>query len=294
MGGIHSRLYNVNGGQHQQKQTGWNLNSFAFAMGGDEGEIDWSSFAIKGTCADIEKSYLRLTSAPDSTTVRPPSILRKSLDLAKKKWKENRDYHSTCDAFKSIRQDLTVQCIRDPFTVEVYETHARVAIEKGDTGEFNQCQTQLKNLYKENPSPNLNEFTAYRLLYYIYTKNTQEMGVFLAKLSPSMKRDPCIQHALKVRSTWSSGNYVKFFRLYQRAPHMGQALMDFCIERERKEGLGKGLRSFRPSLPVSLVSSQLAFPDIESCQKFLAEQKSVVYADQPGNLKIDCKKSVAI
>ena len=192
---------------------------------------------VVGTCTDLEKRYLRLTSAPKPSAVRPEHILRQTLELLKKKWKRESNYVYICDQFKSMRQDLTVQRIRNEFTVLVYEIHARIALEKGDLGEYNQCQTQLRALYKLGLKGKAIEFKAYRILYFIHTANRTALNDAIADLTLAEKEEPAIKHALNVRSTLALGNYHKFFQLYLDTPNMGAYLMDMFVGRERLAAL---------------------------------------------------------
>lgn len=192
---------------------------------------------VVGRCQNLEKNYFRLTSAPNPDTVRPLPVLQKTLDLLKKKWKKDNNYGYICDQFKSLRQDLTVQHIRNEFTVNVYEIHARIALEKGDLGEYNQCQTQLRALYTQQPGGHSTEFKAYRILYFIHTRNWTAMNDALADLSTADKREPAVKHALGVRSALALGNYHRFFQLYLDTPNMGAYLMDMFVGRERLTAL---------------------------------------------------------
>ena len=77
---------------------------------------------VKGTCMIPEKKYFRLTDAPDPSLVRPEHVLTYAVSLLKKKWKKREvDYAYMCDQLKAVRQDLTVQHVKNQFTVQVYK-----------------------------------------------------------------------------------------------------------------------------------------------------------------------------
>ena len=209
-----------------------------FAPSADDASVNnVDSGPIVGRSETLEKRYLRLTAAPNPDTVRPLHVLEKTLTLLKRKWKEERNYSYVCDQFKSLRQDLTVQHIKTKFTVSVYEIHARIALEKGDLGEYNQCQTQLRALYALNLEGHPMEFKAYRILYFIHTCNRTDMNDVLADLTPAEKNEGPIRHALEARSALALGNYHRFFRLYLETPNMGAYLMDMFASRERLAAL---------------------------------------------------------
>ncbi|KAK2004347.1 GANP/Nin1/mts3/eIF-3 p25 family protein [Colletotrichum falcatum] len=222
---------------------------------------------VVGTSETLEKRYLRLTAPPVPSQVRPERVLHKTMDLLKKKWKKEGNYSYICDQLKSMRQDLTVQRIKNDFTVSVYELHARIALEKGDLGEYNQCQTQLRTLYAKGLKGNPIEFKAYRILYFIHTANRTGLNDALADLTAAEKEERPIKHALAVRSALALGNYHKFFQLYLDTPNMGAYLMDMFVVRERLAALCNICKAYKPDVKLRFITEELGFEsDVDAAQ----------------------------
>ncbi|KAJ3313329.1 hypothetical protein HDV04_002134 [Boothiomyces sp. JEL0838] len=256
--------------------------------------VNWDGVSIIGTCQDLEKPYLRLTSAPDPSTVRPLSVLTKTLEYLKEKWKKEENYTFICDQFKSMRQDLTVQQIKNEFTVKVYETHARIAIEKGDLGEYNQCSAQLNQLYNIFNQPGCkDEFTSYRIIYMLHTFNKKDLIKLLGSITDP---GPNVKHALAVRSSLSMGDYNTFFKLYHSAPNMSGYLMDQFVERERLNLFKKLTRAFRPKLSIPQLAKFLGFALSDPRKNEIRETKAFVqkYGVEIEQDHVDCKAAYGI
>ncbi|KNE63182.1 hypothetical protein AMAG_08336 [Allomyces macrogynus ATCC 38327] len=211
------------------------------AAAGDDPETGggWhTDTAVVGTSQALEKSFLRLTGAPDPTAVRPLPVLQRAFLRLQRKWVENRDYGYLCDQMKAIRQDLMVQRLQDAFTVKVYEMHARIALEIGDFSEFNQCQTQLKMLYERGLPGCRSEFLAYRILYFLYTKSRRDMKVLLKTLTDADRASPLTAAALAVRAASVRGDFLTFFQHFDATPLLlGTAILDAMVRRERAKAL---------------------------------------------------------
>jgi len=271
-------------------------------------EYDYAKMTVKGTCRTLEKEYLRLTSPPKSELVRPLDILEHHLANLKSSYyggengKERRKVHNNkpreyswyCSQFKALRQDLTVQRIINGFAVDVYETHAKIALEEDDLNEYNQSQTQLKELYEKierlqndegkagkkgkrgkgrnggGALKNRNEFIAYRIIYYVflsgnrkYEGGSSDIFKIMLQLTPEELKDECIKHALLVRAAVAENDYHKFFLLQDIAPNMGDYLMDKIVPSVRQSALQRVCKAYRPSVPTNFVLKELGF-DVHS------------------------------
>eukprot|EP00531_Pseudo-nitzschia_arenysensis_P006272 CAMPEP_0116126990 /NCGR_PEP_ID=MMETSP0329-20121206/6612_1 /TAXON_ID=697910 /ORGANISM="Pseudo-nitzschia arenysensis, Strain B593" /LENGTH=809 /DNA_ID=CAMNT_0003621081 /DNA_START=121 /DNA_END=2550 /DNA_ORIENTATION=- len=284
-------------------------------------ETDFEQMTVKGACTTLEKDYLRLTAPPRAELVRPFAILQQHLwdlqseyygcnrdggnllqdrmTMPQTKWgisdpgdagnsqfhRRQHDYLWFCSQLKAIRQDCTVQRIQCELAVDVYETHARIALQEGDLNEYNQCQTQLKGLYENRPSSvgksnvvlydhannssiwkHEKEFVAYRLLYYVflstnekYSGGSSDMFHIMLSLSSEDRKYPAIQHALKVREAVASSDYFSFFSLHNNCPNLGVFLTDLLIPTMRMRGLRRIAKAYRPSIELRVCLKYLGF-----------------------------------
>lgn len=252
--------------------------------------------SIIGSCQTLEKPYLRLTSAPDPLTVRPLPVLRKALNwlekmieghLEKGTMDEER-YHYICDQFKSLRQDLTVQGIKSAFTVKVYEGHAKLAILQGDMGQFNQCQSQLMELYSLFPSDLIRDFKSYRLLYLLGTRNELEMVSFL-------KEDhELLPHIYQLRRSLVVGNSLEFIMYFRKLDLFSKKILSSLgvVERVRRMALLSLCRSFRPFLPLSVLENYISLSVGDDGDKTIRWLEEVGAVIDPVSNVIDCKESL--
>ena len=235
----------------------------------EEKEVAWDTFTVKGASEALEKSYFRLTSAPDPATVRPSAVLERALAHVLAKHEAERDYFWTCDQLKAMRQDLTVQRIRSALTVRVYEEHARLAVLNADVVNYNQCATQLLELYRSDLEGCKAEFAAYRVLYCLATSDLNAARhvdtlnalktVCCGAQADELMTQPCVRHALDVRKAVYANAYVTLWRLARESHNLNAVFVEQILEKCRFAALNTLVRSYRPSLTLAAAARMLGF-----------------------------------
>lgn len=207
--------------------------------------------------------------------------------------------------------------MKNAFTVKVYESHARIALQSGDINEFNQCQTQLHELYEEAIPGEAIEFLAYRILYCIYVglqakkadSNTGTLGMYnvLCLLSPQLRQDKVVAHALHVREAVALNDYHQFFNLHSEAPNMSGYLMNAMVTTVRLRalrimckayasflhlpGISFFLFRYRPHLCLDFIKREFRLRGLEG-RRFIKECGILLVNDKTGEKKlVDTKNS---
>jgi len=270
------------------------ITNVQYEFGNDEEDVfeKTEQYSVIGTCKKMEKRYLRLTSAPDPSLVRPESVLREWLKSLTSTWRTKvRDWKYIEDQMRAIRQDLTVQNLRGDFTLLVYETNARWSLEAGDLGQFNQCQTQLKQLHAQSStSTSLDtrcEFISYRLLYYYLQSLRVDEQIFLNQIlnESAVREHRYVKFALTIRKAATTNNFVKYFSLCRMADskdhnvaasHTHHLLAAF-ESRQRLFALTVLTKAFVTQLSIPWVASVLGFGEnVEECLEFVVSHGGVL------------------
>jgi len=252
-----------------------------------EREMHKTEGGIKGTSISLEKAYFRLSGAPDPSTVRPKEILKASLNSLKEKWStRNADYEYICEQLRSIRQDMVIQHITDEFTAEVYETHARIALECRDISHFNQCQTQLAELYKAGIKGCNEEFLAYRMLYLcLHNMNIDLMLLF--KDAIAHKNHEAILFTRRVIQALVNNDYIVLFREYKSATRITKCLIDLFIDRLRVFALQTISTAYMTGINLNYITEALAFESEKQCKEFIIKAGGAITKN-----RLDCKTSL--
>lgn len=285
------KLYNTK----SKKDTAWRLPA---ASPNDEAG---NPVVIEGKCENLEKPYRNLKDKnPDPYEVRPVRVLKQTLKMLKQKWETDHDYQYVIEQFKSARQDMMIQGVQTEFTVEVYETNARICLQKDDLTEFTKCQSQLQQLYAEGIPGCENEFLSYRLLHAVLTNVRSSVASIMEKLTPEQQRNRAVKHAVDVAKALSNKsclNYVHFFKLCQNPPNMSGYILQMMVQAQRFHALKVITKAYKNFIEVGFVKKQLGFASKEECIEFLKQYQTVFEESEDGNvseLRIDTTETFNI
>jgi hypothetical protein len=165
-------------------------------------------------------------------------MLKQSFEHCMQKYGGNCDYEYISEQLRSIRQDLTVQHIADPFCMTVYETHVKLAIEHSDLNNFNQSMDVLDELYPKFGSiEQMSEFGCWRILYLVAVDDLTGLYQFVPRLSAEVLASEPVQFALSAWKAAVGGAWVRYLTMWRSAEPLRAGVMKVKAEALQAQGL---------------------------------------------------------
>ncbi|GET93054.1 hypothetical protein, conserved [Leishmania tarentolae] len=239
-----------------------------------------------GLSTELERHYTRYE--PVAEDIRPPAVLKEAYThitmhatvLEKREGKKAAQKYLS-DQLKGMRQDLRVQNVVDNFTVMVYEVHARLCLQTGDIGEFNQCQAGLKQFYAMDTVDlsqcDVKNFFLYRLVYLtlsgqydslstelIHFTNAQLQGT--DRVGSSIARDS-VNRTLALCAACNDGDTLSLCRLLLSFETEMTYLVRIYLQKLRIMWLKEILTAMKGSLTLRFLMASLGFTPLPHGKK---------------------------
>uniref|UniRef100_A0A7S2XF49 SAC3/GANP/THP3 conserved domain-containing protein n=1 Tax=Lotharella oceanica TaxID=641309 RepID=A0A7S2XF49_9EUKA len=106
-----------------------------------------------------------------------------------------------------------------------------------------------------------------------------EVMCFVANLDSDLRKSPEVHHALQVWTSFASGDYYRFFKLYKAAPNMSAYLMDNLADALREKAIKSLIKAYKLKYPLEKLLEILVYPSKEYILPLLKARKVVVTDD---------------
>ncbi len=127
---------------------------------------------------------------------------------------------------------------------------------------------------------------ALSILYYLVVANYSAAFGMLQELPATIRAQPAVAFALRVRSAITESNYHAFFKCYRNVPFKtdgggGLALMKPLAMSMRLKSLTIISKSYKPGkVPVSFIEQELAFDNSKECVRYIESCGGVCSPDK--------------
>lgn len=232
-----------------------------------------------GESTKVKRMYSRYE--PTVEDIRPLPVLVKAFRHIKRQAREREKVEGGAAAMKflseqlkGMRQDIRVQNLHNAFTVAVYEFHARLCLQMGEVGEFNQCQAALKTFYASDTIEKsvccVSEFFCYRLTYLFLSHQYDSLSTELINYTNAQSQEyqkglvsvissNDVARTLALCNACHEGDCLAILQLLISFPEGMASLVRIYLQRMRIKWLQDILCGVRGTISLRFLTAQLGY-----------------------------------